>query len=103
MRALLINPTDQSITEVQLTSKDSLKELQDHVGGMIGVFEWPQFESDICYCDDYPTEDSLYWTAKGFARPIAGNCLLLGLPNNRGNKTPCTADLEALAETVQWV
>ena len=101
MRAIKINPNTQEVTEVQL--QGGLSELQEHVGGMIGVFHWDEFQSDCIYCDDFPVENDLAFVGKGFVVPVYKPVLLVGTPDNRGKSTVCTADLDAVKGGIRWV
>lgn len=101
MRSIKINPNTKEVTEVKL--KGGLAELQEHVGGMIGVFHWPEYQSDCIYCDDFPSDEAKGFVGAGFVVPVFNSVLLVGPPDNVGNSTTCTADLESVKEGVSWV
>jgi hypothetical protein len=101
MRAIKIDPNNQTVTEIQL--EGGLEELQKHVGGLIGCFYWGMFQCDAIYCDDFPTKEDKRFTTQFFNQAIAKPMILTGTPDNKGNSTKCTADLDAVRDIIQWV
>ena len=100
-KALHINSIERTVTEVTIEDSDSLKQLQNLVGGFIepaGSFE----NGDYVFVD----EEGLYkyktfFEVKGFHQPFAGNGEVIGTTND-GDNASAETTLEELKRLVTF-
>ena len=101
MRAIKIDVVNKTITEIQIDKKNSLKEMQEVVGGLITV----ACESDL---DTLMVNDeglfmfSDFFYFEGNCQPNAGNGIMVGTDEN-GETVDCKMSLEAVKAKVKFL
>ena len=103
MRAILINPADQSVTEITIGT--DYKEISKVID--CDLFSCPvDFENgDTMYCDD----EGLFKEQEGgiimqdWAYPILGKILILGTNRSNGKSIDAKSDIKTLASQINWV
>jgi hypothetical protein len=108
LRAILIDPREQRVSEIEWNGElDGLHALLDDPDGL-SHFCLAEFEGgfrDHCWVDDCglsrgePVHAFLLPTSKD---PIAGKCAVIG-SNERGDTTACLMPIEILRQDVSWL
>ena len=103
MKGILINPTDKTITWVELT-KD-YRDIYPLIGNDCQLFECPYVESlhphNALFCDEeggFKDND----TFKIWVHNIRGNALILGCNLENGDSKDCTLTIEEITKLVKF-
>lgn len=107
MKALLINPFDQTITEVDYSG--DYRNIYEHIGaGTFDVVRLPGHdlpcESDALFVDDEGLfkEDKRFFRVEGYYQPLCGKALVLGTDDEGRSVEPCIS-IEALTKLVTFM
>jgi hypothetical protein len=103
MRAILINPADRTVTEIQIGP--DYKEIYKVID--CECFTCPvSFENeDAMYCDD----EGLFKEQEGgimmkdWAYPILGKILILGTDIETGESQDAKSDIKELERQIRWI
>lgn len=103
MRAIKIDSENRTITEIELDPKDTLKSLQDCVGGLI------ELATDLHYGDSlYVNEEGLltspeyFFNFRGLHQLLAGNAVVAGIDHETGDTVAATSSVESIRELVTF-
>jgi len=103
MRAIRIDMKKKTVTEVELDSTDTLKALQEQVGGLITTAHCLENGDDI-YCDD----EGLLKHQEGFFRyervspPCVGNGIIVG-HDGHGRTVAAKSTLEDIQKAIVFM
>jgi len=105
LRALHLNAHAKTIIEVQIDAKNTLKEMQDAVGGLIEVgFDWPDNRHTA-----YVNEEGMFgehedWVLiQGAPNPFKGNAIICGFNPKNGETVGCLLTLEEVKGKVKFL
>lgn len=90
MRAILINPVDRSVTEVEYDDNNALDSIYGHIQADCFTVVTLNSERDGIYLDDEGLfKDELYaFTIAGYPQPLVGRGLILGCDDEGGSIEP---------------
>jgi len=103
MRAIRIDVEKRTVTEVELDSTDTLKALQEQVGGLITTAHCLENGDDI-YCDD----EGLLKPQEGFfcydlqTAPFPGNGIIVGA-DDKGRTVAAKSTVEEIQKAVVFM
>jgi hypothetical protein len=105
MRAILINPEDQTVTEIDI--EKGLPAIYAQIGNNCSTFECPFTypNGDTIYCD----EEGLYheniggFMYDGWASPIVGRALVIGQNPNTGNSIDAKSHINAIEFDLDFI
>ena len=102
MRAIIINPKDRTITEVDTDA--SLNSLQQIVGGLIEPVYDGLDDAHHCYVNEEGLLDDPrhFFMFRDGHQPLAGNGVIVG-NGLVGDEAPCTLPLDRVRERVRFM
>lgn len=102
MRAILINPENQTVTEIQIS--DDYREIYKALGCETFTAPVVYNNEDVLYCDD----EGLFVPQKGgvimddWAYPILGKMLVIGC-DDEGNSVDAKSTIEFFTKKITWL
>lgn len=115
MRAILVDPFDRTVTEVDwdgtFTGDNSRKERGAYRYMQCDLIDVVYFDSPWVNVNMFVDDEGLFKQDLAFfipihsrsGQPIAGRSLLVGPPNNRGNSTACPISVAEAKAGIQFV
>lgn len=103
MRAFLIDPFKQEVTEVNYSG--DFRQIYDLIDAQTFDVARLNTKGDGIYVDDEGlcAEDVRFFQHKFYPQPLAGKGLVLGCDMDTGESAPASMTLEQLADDVEWV
>jgi hypothetical protein len=104
MRAILIDPIERKVTEIEIEGKD-YREFYPILGCELYSAGLRFDNEDMMLIDDeglFKNPDRFFVLAEDYPRPIAGRAIIVGTDDS-GDTAPCQLTLEHIAKQVQWV
>jgi len=103
MRAILINPADRTVTEIQVGK--TYAELKHAIGDRwLEVASPASIEPHFLYCDEEGRlrPNHLFQIA-GWPHPIAGKALVLGGIDKAGDEVPASLSVDQIMAQITWL
>lgn len=100
MRAILINPFDRTVTEIEVSG--DWRSVSEAVGAdYLDLVKLDQ-RHDLWVDDEglFKEDQQLFWI-QGFPAPLAGMAVILG-HDNRGESADATAHLSMISQRISW-
>jgi hypothetical protein len=102
MKAFLIDPRAQSITEVE--HDDSLENIYELIQATLFDVVRINNAGDVIYVDDEGLfRDGCFFMVEGIPSPIAGNGLVLGTDHQGRTVAPTLESVESLEDKVRFI
>ena len=103
MRAFLIDPFKQEITEINYTG--DYRQIYDLIDAQTFDVARLNAKGDGIFVDDEGlyAEDQRFFQHKFYPNQLAGKGLVLGCDMNTGESAPASMTLEQLTDDVEWV
>ena len=107
MKAILINVTDETVQQVEISDDNVLQDMYKHIGcSTVQVAMDIEDNSDSVYVDEeglfVMDNDSKFFTIKGGHQPFIGNGLVVGLDYTDGVSVDCHTPVEELRSMVKF-
>ena len=102
MRAIKIDAVNRTVTEIQIDKKNSLKEMQTVVGGLITVACELENVDALMVNDEGLFMFPDFFFFEGNCQPNAGNGILVGT-DLEGNTVDCKTSLEEVKAKVRFL
>lgn len=103
MRAIKIDSENRVVSEIELDKSDSLKSMQEIVGGYIcQAMEFDKRDTLFVNDDGLLDNPQHFFWFEGLHQPLAGNGVITGC-NANGNTVAVKMKIEQVLSTIRWL